>query len=120
MHWMRDVVAPADRAGDRAREDRLGGARDVLEENVAAAGERGDHELDPVPLAVHDGLDIGEERLGRAHRRLEPGGGAPRHRAILGAASRQAVRSQGRGCSARARRPGSDDQQAGRKRSGTS
>jgi hypothetical protein len=63
-----------DRLGDRAREHRLGGSRHVLEEHVAAAGERGEDELDLAPLAVHDRLDVGEEAVGHGGRLRQAAG----------------------------------------------
>jgi hypothetical protein len=50
-----------DAAGDRAREHGLRRAGDVLEEHVAAADERREHELDLVRLAVDHGLDVLDE-----------------------------------------------------------
>ena len=52
-----------DRLRDRARQDRLRSAGHVLQQDVAAAEERREHELDPVALAVDDGLDVVEEPL---------------------------------------------------------
>ena len=73
MHWTRDGVAPLDRAGDRPRENRLRRARNVLEQHVAATGEGREHELDPLRLAVDDGLDVREEAVGRSpSRAVEP------------------------------------------------
>ena len=43
---------------DRAREHRFRGSGDVLEEDMAAAGERGENEPDLEGLAVDDGLDV--------------------------------------------------------------
>ncbi len=71
VHWMRVECAPLDRAGDRAREHRLRRAGDVLEQRVAAAHERGDDELDLLPLAVHDRLDVVEEPLGHNGCRVQ-------------------------------------------------
>ena len=50
-----------DAARDRAREHRLGGAGDVLEEHVPVADQRGQDELDLLALPVDDGLDVVEE-----------------------------------------------------------
>jgi phage host-nuclease inhibitor protein Gam len=47
----------ADARGERAGEHRLRGARNVLEQNVAAACERHQDELDLLGLANHDTLD---------------------------------------------------------------
>ena len=52
-----------DRLRDRARQDRLGRAGHVLQQDVAAAEQRREDELDPVALAVDDGLDVVEEPL---------------------------------------------------------
>ena len=65
VHWMREKVAPSIAAGDRAREDGLRGPGDVLEQHVAAADERGQHELDLLGLAVHDRLDVRKEPVGK-------------------------------------------------------
>ena len=61
-----------DRLRDRAGEDGLRGAGDVLEEHVAAADQRGDDELDLLALAVDDGLDVVDEAVGERVRALEP------------------------------------------------
>jgi hypothetical protein len=50
-----------DRARDRTREHRLRRPRHVLEEHVPAARERRQDELDLLPLAVDDVLDVVEE-----------------------------------------------------------
>ena len=60
MHW----ILRNERSSERARENGLGGSRHVLEEHVAVAGERGEHEADLVRLPVHDGLDVREQPLG--------------------------------------------------------
>ena len=39
---------------------------------MAAARERGEHELDALGLAVHDRLDIREEPIGRSLGALKP------------------------------------------------
>jgi hypothetical protein len=57
-----------DRLRDRAREHRLRGPGHVLEQDVAAADERGEDELDLLVLAVDDRLDVLEEAVS------EPGG----------------------------------------------
>ncbi len=48
---------------DRPREHGLRRARDVLEQDVAVAGERGEHELDLAALPVDDGLDVVDETI---------------------------------------------------------
>ena len=60
--------ATLDAAGDRACEHRLRRARHVFEEDVPAAGERGEDELDLLGLAVHDRLEVGEEAGGDLDR----------------------------------------------------
>ncbi len=60
-----------DRLRDRARENRLRGAGDVFEQDVASAQERRQDELDPVALAVHDRLDVVEEPLRERDRPRE-------------------------------------------------
>ncbi len=55
---------PFDRLGDRAGEHRLRRPRHVLEQHVALAGERREHERDLVVLAVHDRLDVAEHPAG--------------------------------------------------------
>ena len=67
MHWIR-VHAALDAARDRAREHRLRGAGHVFEEHVAAAGERGEDELDLLGLAAHDRLEVREEPGGDLDR----------------------------------------------------
>ena len=65
----RALDAPRDRAGEHG----LRRARDVLEQDVAAAHEGGQDELDLVPFAVDDGLDVVEEDprdLGRSRDEL--------------------------------------------------
>ena len=58
MHWIRENVAPSIAARDRAGEHGLRRPRDVLEQHVAAADERGEDELDLLRLPVDDGLDV--------------------------------------------------------------
>src|SRR5262249_4037095 len=53
-----------DATGDRAGEDGLTCAGHVLEENVAAAGERGEHEFQLFALAAQDGFDAAREPPG--------------------------------------------------------
>jgi len=60
-----------DRLRDRPRQNRLRGSRDVLEQDVATADERRQHELDPIALAVDDGLDVVEEALRELDRTHE-------------------------------------------------
>ena len=55
------VRRPLDRARDRAGEDRLRRSGHVLEQDVTAAEERREHELDLLRLAEDDGLDIREQ-----------------------------------------------------------
>ena len=50
-----------DRAGERARQHGLGGARHVLEQHVPAARERGEHDADLLPLADHHRLGVVEQ-----------------------------------------------------------
>src|SRR5207248_2448916 len=59
-----------DRLRNRAGEHRLGGAGDVLEQDVAARDQGCDDQLDLLALAVDDRLDVVEEpfRQGRAPR----------------------------------------------------
>ena len=58
MHWMRLTDRAFDAARDRARKHGLRGPRHVLEQHVAAAGERAHCECDGLRLAEDDGLDI--------------------------------------------------------------
>jgi len=65
VHWIRACFAPG--------EDGLGGARDVLEQDMASAGECGEDELDLLVLAANNRLEVLEEaggdvdgRVGRA------------------------------------------------------
>ena len=79
----RAVDAPRDRAG----EDGLRSARDVLEQHVAARREGGDHERDRLALAEHDGLDIPPQTPGDLDRLVERHGvGRFTHRPILASA----------------------------------
>jgi hypothetical protein len=63
-----------DRLRDRAGEHRLGSSRDVLEQHVTPAGQRGEDELDLGALAVHDRLDVGDEAVRHRARLLEASG----------------------------------------------
>ena len=56
MNWMRRKVPPSG-AGQRARQRRLADAGHVLDEHVAARGERGDGEAHHRGLAVDDAGD---------------------------------------------------------------
>ena len=56
------------RACDRAGEHGLRRARHVLEQDVAVADERGEHEPHLVGLAVDDRLDVREQSLGDLRR----------------------------------------------------
>jgi hypothetical protein len=60
-----------DRLRDRAREHRLGGARDVLEQDVALTDQRGEHESDLLALAADGDFDVVEEELGATGRALQ-------------------------------------------------
>ena len=60
----RSVEAP----GNRAREDGLRGAGHVLEQDVPAADERREDELDLLRLTAHHRLDVGEEAGPRLRR----------------------------------------------------
>ena len=71
VHWIRCGNGALDAPRDRSRENRLGGARDVLEEDVTVARERGQDELDLVALAVDDRLDVVDEPIGDHARALE-------------------------------------------------
>ena len=62
-----------DRARDRARQHRLRRARHVLEQHVAAARHRRQHELDLLALAEDDGLDVREEPVGYVDRTVKLG-----------------------------------------------
>ena len=62
-----------ERLRDRPGQDGLGRPGHVLEQHVAAADERREDELDLLPLAVDDRLDVREEPLrerGRSDERL--------------------------------------------------
>ena len=61
----REASAPSTDWRDRAGEDRLRGAGDVLEQDVAAGDERRDDERDLLGLADDDALDVREEAAGR-------------------------------------------------------
>jgi len=50
-----------DRAGQRARQGGLAGARHVLEQHVAAAQQRYDGQLDDAALADDHLLDVGDQ-----------------------------------------------------------
>jgi hypothetical protein len=63
-----------DAAADRAREHGLRRAGDVLEQDVAAAHQRGENELDLLALPVDDRLDVVEQARGDVDRRGEPVG----------------------------------------------
>ena len=109
-----------DRAGDRAREDGLRGARDVLEEHVAAARERREHELDALGLAVHDRLDVREEAVGRSLRALEPFVAPSAHRGrIVRKRQLQPVGDQLGRAPGAARSAGADEEQVAVRRSGS-
>ncbi len=62
-----------DGARDRAGEDGLRRARHVLEQHVATARHRREHELDLLALAEHDGLDVGKEAVGYVDRTVKLG-----------------------------------------------
>ena len=64
---------------ERAREHRLGGARDVLEQDVTGRGEGRDDERDLVVLAKHDLLDVGDEAPADVARGDEPAVVGGRH-----------------------------------------
>ena len=64
VHWILETVAPSIEPRERPRQDRLGGPGHVLEQHVPFAGERREHERDLVVLAVHDRLDVAEQRCG--------------------------------------------------------
>ena len=59
---LRDRILDA--AGDRPGEHGLRSSRNVLEEDVALARERGQDELDLVALPVNDGLDVVDQAIG--------------------------------------------------------
>src|SRR5919108_1573536 len=57
-------LGAGDRLCDRAREDGLRGSRHILEQDVALAGDGGEHELDLVALASNRELDVVEQAPG--------------------------------------------------------
>jgi hypothetical protein len=61
-----------DRLRDRTREHRLRRSGHVFEEDVPAAHQRREHELDLCALAVDDELDVVEEAVGKRDRAREP------------------------------------------------
>ena len=67
--------AAAEAPGDRLGEDRLAGARHVLDQEVAAAQERDERQPDFVVLADDHALDVGEDLLASL---LKVGHQAPR------------------------------------------
>ena len=62
MNWIRRNDA-AEALGDRLGEDRLAGARDVLDEQVAAAQQRDEGEPHLVVLADDHALDVREDAV---------------------------------------------------------
>ncbi len=71
MHWIREATGALDAAGERAGEDRLRRAGDVLEQDMALAGERREHESDLIGLADHDRLDVRAQPRGDVVSLLE-------------------------------------------------
>ncbi len=71
MHWILVPTTPSIDRGNRPRQDRLRGPRNVLEEDVAVAGERGQDEANLLPLALHDRLDVRKQPVGDIDRNRE-------------------------------------------------
>ena len=92
MHWILETVAPSTEPASARARTVLAVPGHVLEEHVAVAGERGEHERDLVVLAVHDGLDVAEQRAGDLGRSAERGGvrSAPLNARHIGHGSRAA------------------------------
>ena len=80
------------RGGERARDQRLGHAGHVLEQDVAVGQQREQHELEHLALADHGALDLVEDRLGR---RGDVAGMGVGHRSSASRSSRTASRRLG-------------------------
>ncbi len=62
VHWILETVAPSIEPPSARARTVLAVPGHVLEEDVPFAGERREHEGDLVVLAVHDRLDVAEQR----------------------------------------------------------
>ena len=82
VHWMRFDTRTLDRAGERARQHGLRGARHVLEQHVPAARERGEHDADLLALADHDRLGVVEQLPDDLDRPLDARIGVARAHAV--------------------------------------
>src|SRR5262249_42039525 len=74
------LEASVDRAGERLGQRGLAGARKILEQDMAATGERGEEFAGRTRLAVHDLADIGRDLaidFARAVKRERSRGRAP-------------------------------------------